>query len=206
MNKASLSRSNRAEDTGVCHQRAVAGMGPRASDAHRIPGRRCEELQKASEQEGGVGSQDDWDLRAGARTESRSPPPAAKRLKRDAQEKKERKREVGEEDAQEGQLLMSSLSEEQLSRYEVYRRAAFPRAIVKRLIQSAAGTSVAPNVVIAVAGLAKVFVGEVVEEALDVCERWGETAPLQPKHLREAVRRLRSKRRIPSTKPRNVVF
>ncbi|XP_045042134.2 TATA-box-binding protein-associated factor 11-like protein 9 [Desmodus rotundus] len=199
MNKAGLSLGTKAEDTGVCHRRAIAREGPGTCDTHRTPAPRFEELQKASDLQDGIRRQDDS-------KESQSSSPAAKRLKRDAKEKKERKHEVDEEDVQKARLLMESLPEEQLNRYEVYRRSAFPRATVKRLIQRASGTSVATNVVIAVAGLAKVFVGEVVEEALDVCERWGETPPLQPKHLREAVRRLSSKGKVPNTKPRNVLF
>merc|ERR1712025_641019 len=61
------------------------------------------------------------------------------------------------------QLLVSSFSEDQLDRYAMYRRAALPKATIKKLMQTITGCSVGQNVVIAMAGIAKVFAGEVVE-------------------------------------------
>lgn len=84
--------------------------------------------------------------------------------------------------------LWSQLSEEQLNRYEMFRRSTFPKASIKRLMQSMTGSPVTQNVVIAMSGMAKVYVGELVEEAIKIQARYGESGPIEPKHLREAHR------------------
>jgi len=96
-------------------------------------------------------------------------------------------------DKEKMQIIWSQFTEEQLNRYEMFRRSTFPKASIKRLIQSISGSSVSQNVVIAMSGIAKVFVGELVEEAIRIQSRYGESGPVEPKHLREAYRVIKNK-------------
>lgn len=127
-------------------------------------------------------------------------------VKERRESKDKSKKELEEEEREKMQVLVSNFTEDQLDRYEMYRRAAFPKAAIKRIMQTITGCSVSQNVVIAMSGIAKVFVGEIVEEALDVMEAHQETGPLQPKHLREAVRRLRLQGQIPNGRAHKAFF
>jgi len=121
-------------------------------------------------------------------------PPWLNRLDSDSGGTLRSKKEVMDEAREKMQVLISSFSERQLNRYEMFKRSCFPKSTIKRLMQNVStGASISQNVVIAMAGISKVFVGEVVEEALDYKARRGDSGPLLPLHLREAIRRLKRK-------------
>lgn len=109
---------------------------------------------------------------------------------------------VDEEANKKLQVLVSNFSDEQLDRYEMYRRSAFSKVSIKRLMHSITGSVPSSNVVIAMAGIAKVFVGEIIEEALEVQRRENQNehkpaTPLEPKHIREAYRHINSQYHCP---------
>ncbi len=51
---------------------------------------------------------------------------------------------------------------------------------------------------------AQVFVGEIVEEACTARDIGGEEGPLQPQHIREAVRRLKNNNKMPNSKYKKI--
>lgn len=210
MDNLGESPTDKAGKPGESEETRATPGAPVSADTEGIPEETDRvgdaDSKEAAAEESELKSQDVSDITAAEREDPSLLTPAAKKLKLDTKDKKEKKQKVDEDEIQKMQILVSSFSEEQLNRYEMYRRSAFPKAAIKRLIQSITGTSVSQNVVIAMSGISKVFVGEVVEEALDVCEKWGEMPPLQPKHMREAVRRLKSKGQIPNSKHKKITF
>ncbi|XP_060225140.1 transcription initiation factor TFIID subunit 11 isoform X2 [Meriones unguiculatus] len=115
--------------------RAAPGA-PAAAGAEGLPeetdGDGDADLKEAAAEESELKSQDVSDLTAIEREDSALLTPAAKKLKLDTKEKKEKKQKVDEDEIQKMQILVSSFSEEQLNRYEMYRRSAFPKAAIKR--------------------------------------------------------------------------
>ncbi|KAJ9080895.1 transcription initiation factor TFIID subunit 11 [Entomophthora muscae] len=102
--------------------------------------------------------------------------------------------------------LIEAFSSDQLRRYEVFRRSSLNKANTRVLLSSILSQQATQNLAMIVAGFSKVFIGEIVEIALDVKKEWEEKArlsessedtplptntPLQPHHLREAYRRYR---------------
>ncbi|KAH9254521.1 hypothetical protein BASA81_007463 [Batrachochytrium salamandrivorans] len=97
------------------------------------------------------------------------------------------------EDREATKALLDTFSPEQLQRYEVYRRAHLPKSSIRKYLQTVVGGIVPASVGIIVGGCGKLFVGEIVEEALSFMEELGEpeNTPIRPDHLREAFRRYR---------------
>ena len=133
--------------------------------------------------------------------------------------KSEQKLEPGESGEEEAPLDLASfaryehgevakLTAIQQRRYEQYRRSDLKNPKVKKVLVSYNPTlqKASDLYIIAVKGLAKLFVGDVVETALDVKNQMGDKGALQPKHLREAYRRLRRSGVVPSTNDRSASF
>ncbi|KAL0311309.1 UNVERIFIED_CONTAM: Transcription initiation factor TFIID subunit [Sesamum angustifolium] len=102
------------------------------------------------------------------------------------------------------QEILAHFTEEQMSRYESFRRSGFQKSNMKRLLTSITGSAkISIPMTIVVSGIAKMFVGELVETARVVMAERKDTGPIRPCHMREAYRRLKLDGKIPKkTVPR----
>ncbi|KAI9139265.1 hTAFII28-like protein conserved region-domain-containing protein [Paraphysoderma sedebokerense] len=86
-------------------------------------------------------------------------------------------------------ILLANFSEDQLQRFESYRRATFGEATIKRVLGNILQQPINKQTATVARGFCKVFVGEMVERARQVMTDWNERGPIRPQHLREAYRR-----------------
>ncbi|KAK8611947.1 hypothetical protein V6N13_131981 [Hibiscus sabdariffa] len=90
------------------------------------------------------------------------------------------------------QAILSQFTEDQMSRYESFRRSALQKSNMRRLLVSITGSQkISLPMTIVVCGIAKMFVGELVEKARMVMTERKESGPIRPCHIREAYRRLK---------------
>ncbi|XP_042455690.1 transcription initiation factor TFIID subunit 11-like [Zingiber officinale] len=96
------------------------------------------------------------------------------------------------------QAILSQFTEEQMSRYESFRRSGFQKSNMRRLLTSITGSQkISIPMTIVVSGIAKMFVGELIETARIVMTERKESGPIRPCHIREAYRRLKLEGKIP---------
>ncbi|ORX56869.1 TAFII28-like protein, partial [Hesseltinella vesiculosa] len=90
-------------------------------------------------------------------------------------------------------LLLENFSDDQLRRYEAYRRSALNRTNVKRLVTQIMNQQCSQTMAFVVAGFTKVYVGEIVELSRQIMEEWGDEGAIRPVHIREAQRRYQNR-------------
>ncbi|KAJ8570064.1 hypothetical protein K7X08_006641 [Anisodus acutangulus] len=101
------------------------------------------------------------------------------------------------------QSILSQFTEEQMSRYESFRRSGFQKSNMKRLLTRITGSAkISIPMTIVVSGIAKMIAGELIETAKMVMAERRDTGPIRPCHIREAYRRLKLEGKIKKSVPR----
>ncbi|KAF1767284.1 hypothetical protein GCK72_007243 [Caenorhabditis remanei] len=86
-------------------------------------------------------------------------------------------------------ILLGNMSTQQLEQYDAYRRSRFQKSTIRKLVKEfTGGMNVSDDSVITIGALAKMLVGDIVEEALDIRDLKEDEAdlPLEPHHIRSA--------------------
>lgn len=112
-------------------------------------------------------------------------------------------------------MLLDLFDEDQMSRYEAFRRSNLNKTYVKKasatsylvlistftflliftkIANQVLSQSITPSVATAISGFSKIFASDLIERARKLQAEWGDDepgAPLTPEHIREAARRWR---------------
>lgn len=99
--------------------------------------------------------------------------------------------------------LYDKLTPEQRLRFEALSRCRLAPLHIRMAMQSALRTSRKPpeTAVIVMNSMCKVFVADLVRRSVIVQQDWGQTGPLRPVHIREAIRRSRRQSHDPGSSP-----
>ncbi|KAG7592341.1 TAFII28-like protein [Arabidopsis thaliana x Arabidopsis arenosa] len=96
------------------------------------------------------------------------------------------------------QTILSQFTEDQMSRYESFRRSGFKKSDMEKLVQRiTGGPKIDDTMNIVVRGITKMFVGDLVETARVVMRERNESGPIRPCHIRESYRRLKLQGKVP---------
>lgn len=82
--------------------------------------------------------------------------------------------------------IIDQLSSSDLFRYESFRRSGFSKPNIKKLVNLTLRQNCNPNFIIAISGIAKVFVGELVKKALEIQKREKRNGSLMPSQIHKA--------------------
>ena len=109
---------------------------------------------------------------------------------------------LGKREVEAKALQMCNTPEER-SRYQHYRRSHFNIRYVRRVMcqSTAVDIKAGDKVCVIMAGLAKLFVGNIIERARSIMTDRGESGPIQCRHLREAFVIMREDGRLPYELP-----
>lgn len=94
--------------------------------------------------------------------------------------------------------IVNKMSEVERERYGAFKTSKFSKSSIKKMMTSATESPLGEDFVIAMKSIAKVFVGELVEEARSLMTEEGQEGEITPKYLERAYKRLDENKKLPA--------
>ncbi|GEQ67574.1 hypothetical protein JCM33374_g1239 [Metschnikowia sp. JCM 33374] len=124
------------------------------------------------------------------------------------------RREEGDtelDDDEKKRMLITSFSDDQMERFEAYRRMAVNKPGVKKICNSVLGHSIPQNIAVVMAGLSKSLLGDVITKAFEVQENEYKAQLIldieaKKKRKRETLQRLAAGEEVSSVPEKNLDY